>query len=55
MIEGERECCRFLRFRLDAEPDRARVTLDVTGPDGTEDFLRTWLPGPEVSTRTGRT
>jgi hypothetical protein len=54
MIEGERECCRFLRFRLEAEPDRAGVTLEVTGPDGSEDFLRTWLPEPQVSTSTGR-
>jgi hypothetical protein len=48
LIEAERQCCRFLRFRLDAEPGLAGVTLDVTGPEGTGDFLRTWLAAPDA-------
>jgi hypothetical protein len=39
MIDAERQCCRFLRFRLTLEPDKGPVVLDVTGPPGTRDFL----------------
>ena len=44
VIDGERQCCRFLRFQISADPDRGRVTLDVTGPPGTADFLDSWTP-----------
>jgi hypothetical protein len=43
MIDGERQCCRFLRFTIDADQDRGSVTLDVTGPAGTADFLKDWI------------
>ena len=39
MIDAERQCCRFLRFRLTVEPDGASIELDVTGPSGTQQFL----------------
>jgi hypothetical protein len=39
VIEAERQCCRFLRFRVTVEPDEGPVLLDVTGPEGTRDFL----------------
>ena len=39
MIDGERQCCRFLRFQLTIEPAEGPVVLDVTGPSGTRDFL----------------
>jgi hypothetical protein len=39
VIEAERSCCRFLRFRLDVEPDAGAVWLEVTGPEGTPAFL----------------
>jgi hypothetical protein len=39
----ERECCRFLRFRLSAEPDGGPLWLSVTGPRGTAEFLRVEL------------
>jgi hypothetical protein len=40
MMEGERGCCRFLRFNLTAEPAAGAITLDVTGPPGTRELLR---------------
>ena len=43
VIDGERRCCRFLHFQLQAHPDGGAVTLDVTGPDGTAEFLDSWL------------
>jgi hypothetical protein len=43
LVEAERQCCGYLRFRLDAEPGLAGVTLEVTGPEGTRDFLGTWV------------
>ena len=39
MIEAERQCCRFLRFELSVAPDLGPITLDVTGPAGTIEFL----------------
>jgi len=43
MIEAERHCCRFLRFALTVEPDGGPVSLEVTGPPGTEEFLSALL------------
>jgi len=40
-IDAEHRCCRFLRFRLVVEPGDGPVWLEVTGPEGTEDFLST--------------
>jgi hypothetical protein len=39
MIEAERQCCRFLRFELSVAPDLGPITLEVTGPPGTTEFL----------------
>lgn len=39
MIGAERECCRFLRFQLTVESDGGPIWLDVTGPEGTRQFL----------------
>jgi hypothetical protein len=39
MIDAERQCCRFLRFRLTVEADGESLILDVTGPSGTKEFL----------------
>jgi hypothetical protein len=44
IVDDERQCCRFLRFQVTGDMDRGTVTLDVTGPAGTADFLETWLP-----------
>ena len=39
MIDAERRCCEFLRFQLTIEPGGGPLTLDVTGPPGTQEFL----------------
>ena len=43
IIDAERQCCRFLRFRLTVELDGGPITLELTGPDGTRDFLKALL------------
>ena len=45
VIEAERTCCRFLRFRLTIEPAGGPVWLDVTGPEGTATFLAQLMTG----------
>src|SRR5438105_3408888 len=40
LILAERECCPFLKFELIAEPNLGPLTLRVTGPDGTKEFLK---------------
>ena len=40
VVEPERRCCPFLRIALTAEPEGGPVRLDLTGPEGTKDFLR---------------
>lgn len=39
LIRFERRCCPFLRFRLTVEPDDGPVWLELSGPDGTKEFL----------------
>lgn len=39
VIERERECCQFLRFRLEISPALGPIVLDVDGPPGTASFL----------------
>ncbi len=39
VIDVERQCCRFLRFRCTYEPDLGPILLEVTGPEGTTEFL----------------
>jgi hypothetical protein len=43
VIDAERLCCRFLYFAIEADPGLGLVTLDVTGPAGTADFLESWI------------
>ena len=45
VIEAEHRCCRFLRFLMVVEPGDGPVWLEVTGPEGTDDFLSTLLGG----------
>ena len=40
IVELERSCCAFLRFRL--EQDAEGCELTITAPDGAEDAMR-WL------------
>lgn len=42
VIEAERQCCRFLHFVVEAQPDLGEIKLDVTGPAGTREFLESW-------------
>ena len=39
MVEAERRCCRFLRFHIIVEPDGGPVSVELTGPPGTREFL----------------
>jgi hypothetical protein len=39
LIAVERECCPFLQFDLHFEPGEGPVWMELTGPDGTKDFL----------------
>jgi hypothetical protein len=43
LIEAERECCPFLRFQLTIEPAQGPVWLEISGPEGTREFLDTDL------------
>lgn len=47
LMAEERECCRFLTFRLTAHPNLGPLVLELTGTDGTKDFLRHLLLDPE--------
>ena len=38
-VDAERQCCRFLRFTVTVEPDDGPISLDLTGPTGTREFL----------------
>jgi hypothetical protein len=42
-INAERQCCRFLRFVLTVEPDGGPIWLEITGPEGTSEFLDTLM------------
>ena len=39
VVDAERQCCRFLRFAITVEPDGGPISLELTGPDGTRDFV----------------
>ena len=43
VVEAEHRCCPFLRFALTVEPGDGPVTLEVTGPEGTKEFLESLL------------
>jgi hypothetical protein len=38
-IDRERACCAFLTFRLEVPAAGAELVLDVSGPEGTQEFL----------------
>jgi hypothetical protein len=42
-VDAERQCCRFLRFCLTVEPDGGPITLELTGPAGTREFVSALL------------
>jgi len=39
-IELERSCCRFFRFVVTFEPEMGRIIVEITGPEGTRELLR---------------
>jgi hypothetical protein len=42
-VEAERRCCEFLRFQITVEPGGGPVSLELTGPSGTREFLAALL------------
>jgi len=50
-VEGERHCCRFLRFDLSVEPVGGPITLTITGPSGTQEFLSALLSAENAELR----
>ena len=42
-IFNERRCCPFLEFTLKITPNDAPISLLLTGPKGTQEFLRAEL------------
>jgi hypothetical protein len=45
IIEQEQVCCSFLRFQISIEPGAGAITLEVTGPAGTREMLRSLQQG----------
>ena len=43
MIDAERKCCRFLRFTLTVAPNFGPIALELSGPEGTREFLESLL------------
>lgn len=42
-IRLERRCCPFLAFRISVESGNGPVWLELTGPNGTKEFLSSFL------------
>ena len=38
-VEAESQCCRFLRFQIIVEPADGPVSVELTGPPGTREFV----------------
>jgi hypothetical protein len=49
LIVAERECCPFLTFEVTAQSNMGPVSVRVTGPAGTKDFLNVILCNSEES------
>ena len=43
-VENERKCCPFLSFTLGLTPNGGPVTLQLSGPKGTREFLDAEFP-----------
>ena len=46
LIVAERQCCPFLVFEVSAPPNMGPVTVRVSGPAGTKEFLSSLLGLP---------
>ena len=44
-ISNERLCCPFLKFSLKVSAGHEPISLSLTGPDGTQEFLRAEFAG----------
>jgi hypothetical protein len=44
-VSNERLCCPFLEFTLNVIADEEPVSLSLTGPAGTQEFLRAEFDG----------
>ena len=53
VIDAEHRCCPFLRFVLLVEPGNGPVWLEVSGPEGTDDFLSALLDTTPGSSNSG--
>lgn len=40
-VDFERQCCPFLRFRITVEPGDNSAWLEMSGPEGTKEFIGT--------------
>lgn len=43
MVEAERRCCRFLRFQIIIAPGEGTVSVELSGPAGTREFVAALL------------
>ena len=43
LMTAERECCPFLTFDLHAAPQQGPLSLHISGPAGTKEFLKSLL------------
>jgi hypothetical protein len=39
LVADESSCCSFLDFQLTVQPSRGRFLVEITGPEGTKEFL----------------
>lgn len=39
LVDLERQCCPFIRFCMTVESDNGPIWLEMTGPEGTKEFL----------------
>ena len=42
-VKTERECCDFFSFNLSISGDKSEAWLEITGPKGAKDFIKTEL------------
>ena len=42
-VKGERTCCDFFQFTLSIRGDKSEASLELTGPEGAKEFIKTEL------------
>ncbi len=43
VVDAERQCCRFLRFVITVSPDGGPISLELSGPTGSREFVAALL------------